>query len=110
MTDPTPGIYLATYTDGTQRPVVVVLGPHHLPAVLPADGSAIVTGIVERNWRGIISHLCPLRRQGGLSGAMYWDDDEVIFLDNATSAGDDRGGEAVTLGHVATATGGKGAR
>ena len=74
--DPKPGIYLATYTNGSKRPVVVVIGPNHRPAVLPADGSAVVLSIVEGNWEGVITHMAPLTRQGGLTGAMYWDSED----------------------------------
>jgi hypothetical protein len=73
-----PGVYMATYIDGSKHVVGVVLGPNHRPAIIPLDGNEIVTEIVEENWSGVVEKMVPLYRQGGLSGAMYWDDEFPI--------------------------------
>jgi len=73
-----PGVYLATYVDGTKHVVGVVLGPNHRPALIPLDGKEIVTEIVEENWIGVVEKMAPMYRQGGFSGAMYWDEEFPI--------------------------------
>jgi hypothetical protein len=74
-----PGIYLA-HVAGIRQMVAVVLGPNRRPVMIPIDSSAIVTEIVEDNWRGLDIVLTPLYAQGGLSGAMYWDHENAINL------------------------------
>ena len=81
MSEIEPGIYTVVYPDGTRVVSAAILGPTHRVVLVQVDPPTVHTAFVEDNWRGMSIRLIPLVRQGGLSGALYWDDDGAITIE-----------------------------